>query len=180
MKKAGIFFLLIGLLSCISEPRKSIENRHSTTSRERSNERQSSKDRRDDVSGVVRIPFVQEGGVLSVSASINGSPIKFIFDSGASDVTISLVEANHLFKNGILTGEDFTESKNYIDANGDLNEGAGFTIAELKFGSALLKNVDASIINSNSAPNLLGQSALERFGRVSIDYSENVIIVEPK
>jgi aspartyl protease family protein len=173
-------FLLVGLVSCISEPRSKHVNGRSSSESERNEGRSVRKHGRDLIGGAVRIPFFQDNGVLSVNASINGSPIKFIFDSGASDVTISLIEANHLFKNGILTKEDFTVSKNYIDANGDVNEGAGFMIDELKFGSALLRNIEASVVNSNSAPNLLGQSALERFGKVSIDYTERVIIVEPK
>jgi len=50
----------------------------------------------------------------------------------------------------------------------------------MKFGSAILKNVNASIVNSRTASNLLGQSALERFGKVSIDYKMNKILLEPR
>jgi len=60
------------------------------------------------------------------------------------------------------------------------NFGVTFQIGEMKFGSAILKNVYASVVNSRTASNLLGQSALESFGKVPSDYKMNEILLEPR
>ena len=55
---------------------------------------------------VVEIPFTKAGGVTKVDCTINELPLSFIFDTGASDVTISQVEANFMYKNGYLSNKD--------------------------------------------------------------------------
>ena len=46
------------------------------------------------------IPFTKESGVCKVKCDINGLPLHFVFDTGVSDVTISMVEATFMMKNG--------------------------------------------------------------------------------
>ena len=46
------------------------------------------------------IPFVKEDGVCKVKCKINDLPLHFVFDTGASDVTLSMVEATFMMKNG--------------------------------------------------------------------------------
>jgi aspartyl protease family protein len=45
-------------------------------------------------------------------------------------------------------------------------------------GSRTIYNVQASIVDNDRAPLLLGQSALERFGTVTIDYNNNTISLQ--
>ena len=40
-------------------------------------------------------------GVYQIPCKVNGIPMNFIFDTGATDVTISLVEAKFLIKQGL-------------------------------------------------------------------------------
>ena len=53
-----------------------------------------------------KIQMIKEGGVYSVPCKINGLPLKFVFDTGASDVSISLTEASFMLKNGFISKED--------------------------------------------------------------------------
>ena len=46
------------------------------------------------------VEMSKEGGVYTVPCKVNGLPLKFIFDTGASDVSISLTEAIFMLKNG--------------------------------------------------------------------------------
>lgn len=46
-----------------------------------------------------------EGGTFEVPCQINGLQLQMIFDTGASDVTISSVEANFMLKNRYLSGK---------------------------------------------------------------------------
>ena len=45
-------------------------------------------------------------------------------------------------------------------------------------GDAVLRNVDASVVNSQKAPLLLGQSAMERFGTITIDNINNKLLIK--
>ena len=44
------------------------------------------------------VPFTKESGVCKVKFDINGLPLHFVFDTGPSDVTISMVEAMFIIK----------------------------------------------------------------------------------
>ncbi len=48
----------------------------------------------------------------------------------------------------------------------------------INIGIKVLNDVEASIVHNNSAPLLFGQSALAKFGKVSIDYDRNEITFE--
>jgi len=118
------------------------------------------------------------GGTFEIPCDINGLPLQMIFDTGASDVTISSIEANFMFKNGYLSEKDIKGKRYYQVANGQINEGTVITLREVKIGDAVLKNVDASVVKSQKAPLLLGQSAMERFGAITIDNQNNKLIIK--
>lgn len=117
------------------------------------------------------------GGTFEIPCDINGLALQMIFDTGASDVTISSVEANFMFKNGYLSEKDIKGKKYYQIANGQISEGTTITLREVRIGDAVLHNVDASVVKSQKAPLLLGQSAMERFGTITIDNQNNKLII---
>lgn len=123
------------------------------------------------------IPFVKEDGVCKVKCIINGLPLYFVFDTGASDVTISNVEATFMLKNGYLDSKDVVGSQQYMDANGDINVGTVINLKKVTFDDLELHNVRASVVRSQKAPLLLGQSILGRLGKIEIDNSTHVIKV---
>ncbi|MBO4410437.1 MAG: TIGR02281 family clan AA aspartic protease [Spirochaetales bacterium] len=118
------------------------------------------------------------GGTFEIPCDINGLQLQMIFDTGASDVTISSVEANFMLKNGYLSEKDIKGKRYYQVANGQLSEGTVITLREVKIGDAVLHNVDASVVKSQKAPLLLGQSAMERFGTITIDNQNNKLIIK--
>lgn len=124
------------------------------------------------------IPFVREGGVCKVKCTINDLPLYFVFDTGASDVSLSNVEAAFMLKNDYLAKSDMAGKGYYINANGDISEGTIVTLKEVNFGGLTLKNVKASIVKNQKAPLLLGQSVLARLGKIEIDNSQKVIRVK--
>ena len=124
---------------------------------------------------VTEIPFKKEDGVCKVKCNINGLPLHFIFDTGASDVTISMVEATFMMKNDYLSGADVIGSQHYIDANGDVSVGTVINLKKVNFGGLELNNVRASVVRNQKAPLLLGQSVLGRLGRIEIDNAKSVI-----
>ena len=118
------------------------------------------------------------GGTYEVPCTINGLPLKFIFDTGASDVTLSSVEANFMLKNDYLSEKDFKGSRRYLTADGSIANGAIVRIKEVKVGDVTLKNIEAYVVNSQKAPLLLGQSVLDRFGTITIDNEHSIMTIE--
>lgn len=124
------------------------------------------------------IKMSEENGVYLIPCKINGIQLEFIFDTGASDITMSLTEALVLYKNGTLTDEDFIGLQQYQIANGEIEEGTSVRLKKVEIGNQILYNVQATIIHNMKAPLLLGQSALRKFGKISIDYNNKEITFE--
>lgn len=124
---------------------------------------------------VIEIPFTKDMGVTKVKCSINELPLHFVFDTGAADVTMSLVEATFMLKNDYLKPDDFIGPARYIDANGDISEGAVVNLRHVNLGGVELTNVRASVVHNQKAPLLLGQSVLGRLGSIEIDNNRYVL-----
>jgi clan AA aspartic protease (TIGR02281 family) len=124
---------------------------------------------------VVEIPFSTSNGVTKVDCTINGLPLNFIFDTGASDVTISQTEANFMFKNGYLSQRDIVGKERYLTADGNVSVGTTFILNHINFGGLELTGVRASVVASQKAPLLLGQTVLKRLGKIEIDNERRVL-----
>lgn len=129
---------------------------------------------------ISEIPFTKESGVYKVKCQINGLPLHFVFDTGASDVTLSMTEASFMMKNGYLSGNDVIGSQRYVDADGDISVGTVINLKDVNFGGQTLKNVRASVVRNQKAPLLLGQSVLGRLGKIEIDNQKRVLIIKPQ
>jgi clan AA aspartic protease (TIGR02281 family) len=119
----------------------------------------------------------KDGGVFTVPCSLNGVSLKFIFDTGASDVSISLTEANFLFKNGYLTNNDIIGKAKFSDATGNISVGTLINIRKLVFSGIELNNVEASVVNSINAPLLLGQTAMSKLGKFQFDPATGILTI---
>ena len=128
----------------------------------------------------VEVPFTTEGKMCKVKCDINGLPLHFIFDTGASDVAMSSVEASFMFKNGYLTADDIVGKQNYMTASGEISEGTVVNLRNVNFGGLTLKDVRASITHHQSAPLLLGQSVLSKVGKIEIDNAAHVLRITHK
>jgi aspartyl protease family protein len=102
----------------------------------------------------------------------------FIFDTGAGMISISSVEATFLYKQGRLKDEDFVGKADFLDANGNISEDAIIVLKEVTIGNRTIRNIQASVVGNAKAPLLFGQSALEKFGKISIDYNKGEISFE--
>jgi aspartyl protease family protein len=117
-------------------------------------------------------------GVLQIPVDVDGVKMFFIFDTGASTISISETEANFLWKQGKLTKADIKGTANFSDANGDISEGTIIVLTTVKIGDRILTNIEASVVHNLNAPLLFGQSALEKFGKISIDNNRGEITFE--
>ena len=121
------------------------------------------------------VPFTRDGDMICVRGEVNGLPLKFVFDTGASDITISSVEAAFMLKNGYLEERDMGGVQNYRTASGELVEGTIVNLREIKLGSVTFENIRAAIIKNQEAPLLLGQSMLGRMMMFNVNNEDMTI-----
>jgi len=119
-----------------------------------------------------------KSGVYEIPCVVNDLPLNFIFDTGASDITISSLEAAFMLKNNYLNEYDFKDRRNYRTASGDIVEGTKIRLRKIKIGDLELSNIEASVVDRQNAPLLFGQSALGKFVKITIDNKNNEIIFE--
>lgn len=124
------------------------------------------------------IKMEKVNGVFNIPIEVNEVKMYFIFDTGASIISISETEAMFLWKQGSLTQEDILGTANFIDANGDISEGTIINLKTVKIGKKIIYNIKASVVHNLNAPLLFGQSALEQFGKISINNNEGEITFE--
>lgn len=117
------------------------------------------------------------GGVSIIPCKVNGLNLSFIFDTGASDVSISLTEAIYMIRNGMLSKDDILGVAKYSNANGEISEGYVINLKEIEFAGLKLYNIRASITKNINAPLLLGQSALSKIGAFQLDLDKNTLTI---
>jgi clan AA aspartic protease (TIGR02281 family) len=130
------------------------------------------------VVGTYIIPFKPTGGgTLEVQSKINGLPLSMTFDTGASDISISQTEVDFMIKNGFLTEQDYIGTARYTMANGEKEVSRTIMLREVEIGGLVLKNVRASVSKNRTAGMLFGQSAMGRYGKITIDNQKKQIIL---
>uniref|UniRef100_UPI0025C61930 retropepsin-like aspartic protease family protein n=1 Tax=Flavobacterium sp. UBA6046 TaxID=1946552 RepID=UPI0025C61930 len=121
------------------------------------------------------IQLERKNGAYIVPCKVNGVPMNFIFDTGATDVTISLTEAEFLFKQGLLKENDIKQSIKYQTASGELRKGTKINLREIEISGLTLHNVSTTIVHEQNAPLLLGMSALNQLGKIEIENGKLII-----
>ena len=74
-----------------------------------------------------------------------------------------------------MSEEDIEGQAYYGIADGSVAVGTVINLRSVEIGDRVLYNVKATVVDNVEAPLLLGQSALARFGKVSINYNDNTI-----
>jgi clan AA aspartic protease (TIGR02281 family) len=123
------------------------------------------------------VPMVSDGGTFAVPVTINNQlTLKFVVDSGASDVSVPTDVVSTLVRTGTIADSDFLGSQTYKLADGSTVPSQRFQIRSLKVGNRILENVTASIAPI-AGQLLLGQSFLRRFKSWSIDNGRSALIL---
>lgn len=119
------------------------------------------------------------GNTYQVACKVNGTSFNFIFDTGASNVTLSRQQALRMLNAGTLSYNDIIGRSSYQTANGAISVGTEINLRKVEIGGLLLTNVRATVVNSDNAPLLLGQSVLSRLGTIMVDYKTSTISIFP-
>ena len=121
----------------------------------------------------------KEGGVYKIPCVVNGLRLKFIFDTGASNVCISLSEATLMLENGYLDKNDIVGVGKSQIADGSIINNTQIILREININGLILKDVEAIVINELKAPLLLGLTAIEQLGKIQID-GDDIIVINAK
>lgn len=117
----------------------------------------------------------ENSGTYTVPCTVNGLPLRFIFDTGASTVCISSMEAIFMLKNGYLKQSDIKGRSYSQVASGAIVEGMTVNLKTVEIGGLKQYNVEAAVVNSLSAPLLFGQSAIQKLGPIKLDGDKLII-----
>ena len=80
-----------------------------------------------------------------------------------------------MLKNGYLSSRDIIGKGHYCTASGEIVEGTEVNLRSLSIGGLTINGVRASVVHSQNAPILLGQSVLKRFGKYEVDNVKQVV-----
>lgn len=125
--------------------------------------------------GQTIIEMEKQGGVYKIPCVVNGLRLKFIFDTGASQVCISESQALMMLENDYLSTDDIKGTSTSMVADGRIVDNTKIILKEIVIGGKKLKDVEAVVVHSQNAPLLLGQSAIEKLGKVSLQGNKLII-----
>lgn len=123
----------------------------------------------------VTITMEKKDGVFYIPGKVNGLPLQFIFDTGASNVYISLTEALFMLKNDYISKKDLGGTSYAQVADGSIVENTEVILREIEVGGIKLRNIKAYVSNSLNAPLLFGQSAIQELGPIQISGNQLII-----
>lgn len=115
-----------------------------------------------DGKGIVEIPRAQDGHYY-LTLDIDNTPVRFVVDTGASDVVLTKADAARigintktLFFNGIAN-----------TANGEVRT-ARVTLHNVRLGEIYDEKIRASVNDGEMEGSLLGMTYLQRFSKIEI------------
>ena len=112
---------------------------------------------------LVEVPRAPDGH-YHLTLALDGTPVRFIVDTGASQVVLTREDAARVGIDPdalIYTGRALT-------ANGEVRT-APARIEEVRLGEIVDRNVRVSVNDGRMPGSLLGMDYLDRFGRISIE-----------
>ena len=104
------------------------------------------------------------GGHYVVDAMVNGAPITFLVDTGASSIVLTMDDAERLG----LRPESLRFTQRFVTANGEVR-GAPVVLREIRIGQFSLYDVPASVNEAPLSVSLLGMSFLRRLNGYGVE-----------
>jgi aspartyl protease family protein len=117
---------------------------------------------RETAPGVVSFPRALDGQFW-IDAQVDGRPVRFLLDTGASGVVLSPADAARLG----FTPDRLSFSQSADTANGRIRE-APVVLGEIRIGSIRFDRVPASVSAGGLRDSLLGMHLLERLSSIEI------------
>lgn len=122
------------------------------------------------------IPLKHYDDLYYVPVTINKTfQLDFVFDSGASDVSLTPDVVLTMIRAGLIKDADFIGTESFKFADGSVAKSRVFILRSLRIGSKEIFKVRATVARSVDAPLLLGQSAISKFGNLTVNFDKGFI-----
>jgi len=118
----------------------------------------------------IEVPRAFDGHYY-LTLRLNGEPVQFVVDTGATDMVLTLDDAARI---GLDT-TDLVYTGRAMTANGNVRI-AYATVSEVALGGLRDRNVRVSVNEGDMPGSLLGMSYLQRFDRLEI--SDGTLVLE--
>ncbi|HEX6114537.1 MAG TPA: TIGR02281 family clan AA aspartic protease [Geminicoccaceae bacterium] len=110
------------------------------------------------------------GGHYLIEAVVNGAPVDFLVDTGASDIVLTLEDAERLG----LQPETLRFTQRFATANGEVR-GAPVVLREIRIGQFSMFEVPASVNEAPLGVSLLGMSFLGQLNGYQVEEGRLVL-----
>ncbi len=125
------------------------------------------------------VQMTKVGNLYEVPVELNGVlRIKFLLDTGASDLFLSPDVFLTLVRSGTLSQDDYLGSSSYSIANGETEVCKNYKLKSVKIGHKTISDVACAVANTLEVDMLLGQSFLSKLGSYRIDNTTNKLIID--
>lgn len=109
-------------------------------------------------------------GHYHLTMDLNGIPVDFVVDTGASDIVLSMQDAQRIG----ISPDSLAFTGQAVTANGTVRT-ARIRIPELRIGDITDTNVPASVTEGEMTGSLLGMTYLQRFARIEISGGKMIL-----
>lgn len=120
---------------------------------------------------IVKVPYIERGGVKVIPVKLNGVSMDMIYDSGCTGIHLSMLELQQLYKQGCFSESDFVGTSYSSIADGSIVENGVIMLHSVEVAPGIvLKNVEATVSLNQDAPLLLGNSVLDKVAsKIEVD-----------
>jgi aspartyl protease family protein len=113
---------------------------------------------------------IANDGHFYIDIKLNSKPVRFMVDTGASDISLNLSDA----KKAGIDVENLTSFRRYQTANGSIMSGLA-RVEQMDVAGIRFNDVGVAVNNSNMGTSLLGMSFLRRFEKYEF-YEDRLIL----
>lgn len=115
-------------------------------------------------------------GIFETTVVVNGTQkMEMVLNTGTPEVSLAPDMVLKLVQSKAIGAQDIVAGGSYTDAKGNVNKTVKFKIKELNIGGVVIKDVSAGVSTAADGTNQLGLSALEKLGKLEIDFRKKVV-----
>jgi aspartyl protease family protein len=118
----------------------------------------------DEEPGLEHVIEADPSGHYVIDAMVNGAPVTFLIDTGASEIVLTLDDARRIG----IEPRTLAFTQRFATANGEVRA-APVVLREIRVGQFRLLDVEASVNEAPLPLSLLGMSFLEQLGGYEVD-----------
>ncbi len=124
------------------------------------------------------MPITVKQNKCMMKVEINGEPTDMIFDTGAASFCVSEDFINYLKLQGKISDADYVNDTRTTGASGTSVTGSFIHLKSVKLGGKVLTDVNSLVIHTEYNGLLLGEAVLQKFNKITVDFSYNQISFE--